>query len=496
MVTADLTPDVAFDLPSNPENTMADGEVDHGQLPQLALPRLDTTSRKMTGETLLARDDILSPTLPFATMSLPASLNRSHGPQQLDDYFTGPRDLSRHSKWPVFLQMHGSILPKMIMPLFFVGAWATAITVISEETRITLAVNSVLLTITGFVVGMGLSFRSSTAYERYQEGRKYWTALITSSQILGRIFWIHAKDRPGQDPRASILAKLSAMNLLVAFAVSLKHTLRFEPYSDYEDLQHLIGHLDTFAKRATAEAGGSSAAVKNKSMFKSVGEYLGVSFAASNPRKTLKRATRPLGNLPLEIMSHLAMVIDELIANGQLPVPMQQTLAYNNLNTLGDVMAGTDRVLNTPLPIAYSIAISQITWVYVMLLPFQLVGLLHYVAIPATIAAAYIILGLLLIGREIENPFGQDVNDLPMESFCEQIAAELDIIASFEKKPTEAIFNTDSNFPLLPVSTAPASVWMQRSEQKLRHTIRSKPNVTFDWKRERGAPKVIGDKNV
>lgn len=29
--------------------------------------------------------------------------------------------------------MHGSILPKMIVPLFFVGAWATTITLISHN---------------------------------------------------------------------------------------------------------------------------------------------------------------------------------------------------------------------------------------------------------------------------------------------------------------------------------------------------------------------------
>lgn len=460
--------------------------------PPLQLPKDGTASRAMTGDTL-GRDDILSPTLP--NLAFPPSSFQRRGPQHLDDYFTGPRDLARHSKWPVFLQMHGSILPKMILPLFFVGAWATAVTVISETTH-DLGVSSVLLTITGFVVGLGLSLRSSTAYERYQEGRKYWTALITSSQVLGRIFWIHAKDRTGQDSRAAILEKLSAMNLLVAFAVSLKHTLRFEPYTDYDDLQHLIGHLDTFAKAATADVGSSVAISRTKGLFKSVGEYLGVSFAASNPRKSLKRATRPLGNLPLEIMSHLALAVDELVANQQLVVPMQQTLAYNNLNILGDVLAGCERILNTPLPIAYSIAISQITWVYVMLLPFQLVDSLHYVAIPATMAAAYIILGLLLIGREIENPFGQDVNDLPLESFCEQISSELDIIASFEKKPVVSVFHSDSNLPLYPVSTAPASVWMQRSEQKLRQTIRSKPNVIFDWKNARTERKIIGEKNV
>jgi len=56
-------------------------------------------------------------------------------------------------------------------------------------------VSSVLLTITGFVVGLGLSFRGSTAYERYSEGRKYWAQVMLASQNLGRVFWVHAKEK-------------------------------------------------------------------------------------------------------------------------------------------------------------------------------------------------------------------------------------------------------------------------------------------------------------
>lgn len=86
--------------------------------------------------------------------------------------------------------MHGSVTPEMILPLFLVGGWATCITCISNTLmsvfpscqnylyvyltlrRYTVGINSLLLTVPGFVVGLGLSFRSSTAYERYSEGRK------------------------------------------------------------------------------------------------------------------------------------------------------------------------------------------------------------------------------------------------------------------------------------------------------------------------------------
>lgn len=62
--------------------------------------------------------------------------NRQRTAFALDNYFAGPRDISKHSKWPLFLQMHGSILPRLIVPLFFLGGWATAITCISKFTSV------------------------------------------------------------------------------------------------------------------------------------------------------------------------------------------------------------------------------------------------------------------------------------------------------------------------------------------------------------------------
>ena len=103
-----------------------------------------------------------------------------------------------------------------------------------------------------------------------------------------------------------------------------------------------------------------------------------------------------------------------------------------NLSSLNEVLAGTERVVNTPLPLAYSIAISQITWVYVLALPFQLWDSLKWVTIPGTVVGAYIILGIAAIGREIENPFGEDENDLPLDRYCAQIEDEINVISSKE----------------------------------------------------------------
>jgi predicted membrane chloride channel (bestrophin family) len=52
--------------------------------------------------------------------------------------------------------------------------------------------------------------------------------------------------------------------------------------------------------------------------------------------------------------------------------------------SLNEILTGTERVLDTPLPAAYSIAIAQISWIYVMLLPFQLYKFLKWTTIPAS----------------------------------------------------------------------------------------------------------------
>lgn len=70
-----------------------------------------------------------------------------------------------------------------------------------------MGVSSILLTVTGFVVSIGLSFRNSSAYERYTEGRKYWSQLIFTSQNLARVFWIHTNERP-ESSEKDVLAKL------------------------------------------------------------------------------------------------------------------------------------------------------------------------------------------------------------------------------------------------------------------------------------------------
>lgn len=56
----------------------------------------------------------------------------------------------------------------------------------------------------------------------------------------------------------------------------------------------------------------------------------------------------------------------------------------------------------------------------------------------------------------------------------------MDVIAAHDKREPQAFMARDANMPLYPASTAPMSIWMQRSEDRIREAIRNKPQRTFE----------------
>lgn len=146
----------------------------------------------------------------------------------------------------------------------------------------------------------------------------------------------------------------------------------------------------------------------------------------------------------------------------------------NNISSLTEVLGESERVLNTPLPIAYNIAFSQITLIYVYTLPFQLYSSLHYLTIPGTILAAYIILGLAAIGNSLENPFGHDNNDLNLDAYCEELSAELDMITSSRPPTMRDFVSRNENLVLAPISSKGFANWMARDKEDVWDALKAK----------------------
>ncbi|CAE6458184.1 unnamed protein product [Rhizoctonia solani] len=119
-----------------------------------------------------------------------------------------------------------------------------------------------LLTVVGLVLGLVLSFRTTSAYDRYWEGRKLWSTISLSSRNLATVIWLNVPtDRSPKDSKdvkdtpalpkdhllRVIIEKSSMINLVQAFAVSVKHFLRGEPGIYYRDLYPLIACLPQYA---------------------------------------------------------------------------------------------------------------------------------------------------------------------------------------------------------------------------------------------------------
>jgi len=120
---------------------------------------------------------------------------------------------------------------------------------------------------------------------------------------------------------------------------------------------------------------------------------------------------------------------------------------YAALNTMVDCLTQFERILRSPIPLAYSIHLKQTVWIYCLSLPFQLIKNLHYITIPVVFLASMILMGIELIGGEIENPFGYDENDLELDSFCFFIKRELDTITSNPRPTVESWVYNQKNYP-------------------------------------------------
>jgi len=109
----------------------------------------------------------------------------------------------------------------------------------------------------------------------------------------------------------------------------------------------------------------------------------------------------------------------------------QLTAMLKLLDTMVDVLGGCERILKTPIPVAYSIHLKQLLLIYCLTLPFQLVTELTWWTAPIVGVISFTVFGIEQIGIEIENPFGFDDNDLPLETICQTIKINIEELINF-----------------------------------------------------------------
>jgi putative membrane protein len=223
--------------------------------------------------------------------------------------------------------------------------------------------------ILGFVISLLLVFRTNTAYERWWEGRKQWGALVNTSRnfaIKLNAFISNQEDR-------------DFFNIMITnYCVALKNHLR-ENENNFDIDPILDLHTE-------------------------------------------KHGPNQIANAMFERLN---------VLRKQNVISTEQLLILNDdFTAFTDICGACERIKNTPIPFSYSVFIKKFIFFFVMTLPFGWVFSLGYLIIPVVVLILYAFASLELIAEEIENPFGTDANDLPIDSICVNI-----------KKHVNEIFN-------------------------------------------------------
>ncbi len=223
---------------------------------------------------------------------------------------------------------------------------------------------SLMHTLLGFVISMLLVFRTNTAYDRWWEGRKQWGSLMNASRNLA----------------------LKIDGLLP------------EEYTDERDFYRAM--IPNYAS-----------ALKNHLR----GKYLSAEF--EDCKLFGKTNLIIQDHIPNQIASAIFAKTIALQRAGAL-LPEHVLVLSNELESFTNICGACERIKNTPIPLSYSSFIKKFIFTYCLTLPIGYVFSLHFLVVPFVMFVFYILASLEVIAEEIEDPFGEDSNDLPIERIC------------------------------------------------------------------------------
>ncbi|WP_026764664.1 MULTISPECIES: bestrophin family protein [Sediminibacterium] len=228
----------------------------------------------------------------------------------------------------------------------------------------------------GFAISMLLVFRTNTAYDRWWEGRKLWGSLVNNSRNLAlKINCLLPSD---DEKNRSFFKKIIPL-----FAHELKN------------------HLQNEKTRLALDA-------------------------APHPEISGFDSSK---HIPNQIVALLYNKV-HLLKRDQQISDFDVLFITQELQSFMDICGACERIKNTPIPYSYSAFIKKFIFLYIITLPLGFALSLGYITIPATIFISYVLASLELIAEEIEDPFGNDDNDLPMDRIAENINKNIqDILA-------------------------------------------------------------------
>ncbi|MFV5523952.1 bestrophin family protein [Acinetobacter variabilis] len=290
----------------------------------------------------------------------------------------------KSNSFSLLFAWHGTILPKVLPALGLVIFLSGLLVYLRQAHFFSFpAVPAIGFTIFGVILSIFLSFRNTACYDRWWEGRKLWGALIATTRHLCR---------------DSYVLDDQSREILLYRMMLFTHLLRDRLRQQHQSIQHYQTHT------------GFEAATY---------EQLPTHINASQ-----------------WVLEQIQKDLVLLYKQGKIT-----DIIYNNLNqhtvALGDIQAGCDRILSTPLPFSYSVLLHRAVYSFCFILPFSLEASLGLWTPILVGLIAYMLLGLDELSAELEEPFGFQDNDLPLDFIVRLI--ERETLSSLGQELPEAI---------------------------------------------------------
>ena len=266
----------------------------------------------------------------------------------------------------ILFALRGSVLPKVAPRVIAITALSCLVVGLEQRHAAWFPVTAGIgpFTLVGLALSIFLSFRNGACYDRWWEARRTWGTLIVEMRALARLLPALLPDPDQAELRQRCLRRgLAFAHALHARLRSLDEAGAAAPWLPPEEAAALPGRPSAADAALAATTRDLAAAVR-------AGALSDIQFAA---------------------LEH-------------------------KLASLGAIQATCERIHGTPLPFAYTLLLYRTAWIYCLLLPFGLAGSLGWSTPVVAALVAYAFFGLDALGDELEEPFGTDANDLPLDA--------------------------------------------------------------------------------
>ncbi len=256
------------------------------------------------------------------------------------------------------------------------------------------------VTIMGSALAIFLGFRNNSAYDRWWEARKIWGGIVNTSRTLSSYVMTFPSPRHGDVPFEDIVKwRESMIRRQIGWLYILKAQLRKQP--NLEKLREFV----------------------------SVNEF-----------DDLKTKT----NVATHLLHHQNQSIAYAFESGMIDnfrhIEMSQ-----QIKELYDLQGKAERIKNTVFPYYYNYFTHLFVWLFIICLPFALVPIMDYMAIPMSMAISFIFYILNKSGELTEDPFEGRAADTPMSTISRGI--EIDLLEMLgEEHPPEPLAPSKTPF--------------------------------------------------